>query len=147
MKITISTLKQEVKEQNVYMVESGSNWFFRFAPRNPMQGVDLMYVCEDGVVVCNNNLEAGTSRKCYYTLLRESKNLHGGIRHPLKPTRAMAKGVLLNYINFDKGYFSSGSTQKEKLLVWAKLTKYRKPSNCSIEYGFFHHLQERVKLA
>lgn len=145
-RLTINDLKDEVNKQNEYLVYSGSNVLFKVGERYGYRAVDLYFVDDNGDDRCQNNIECGSSRQCVDKLYIEAKHHMGKRFHGSKITRKTAKSRLLGHINFNKDPAQLTQSELELLHTWAKLTKYRKPVNYSRGYGFFIHLQKRVKL-
>lgn len=145
---TIADLRADIEYYNEVLIQSGSNCFFREHGRNGYQAVDLMYIGEDGREHCQYNLECGSARVCGERLIREVQSLHSKILHGTKPTRSMAKGVLSRIVNFEGDFHVTPLDSRDPMLIWAKLTKYRRPKDASgsrVRY-FFQHLQKRVTL-
>lgn len=145
-RLTINDLKDEVNTRNEYLVYSGSNVFFKAQERCGYKAVDLYFVDESGKEVCQNNIEIGTPRECIDRLYIEAKHHMGKCFHGSALTRKTAKSRLLGHIDFNKDPAQLRQSELELLSTWAKLIKYKKPTNFSKGYGFFIHLQKRVKL-
>ena len=153
MRYTPNKLKDALATYNLWLAESGSNYFLDFAPRNGYQAVDLCYFDLDGTKSCYDNVEAGTSRECLVKAQREHGDRLGELfshwtNDKTKATRKTAKAVCAAHIDFNKNFFQLRSAQIHLLLTWAKITKYRRPPNAngSIAKYFFNHLQKRVSL-
>ena len=143
---TIVDLRQAISRYNRFLCESGTNWFFVESGRNGYQAVDVYYVNELGKSICQRMLVGGTSRECQTDTFREFNSLHSMLNHTTKPTRAMAKAVLTREIDFSSDYHALNSDNVQCLIMWAKLTKYRKPKNAngSTSRYFFNHLTNKV---
>lgn len=158
-RITIATLRNHVALSNETLADSGSNFVLVERGRNGYQAVDLHWVDQDGKLstACARNVGCGSSREVINYCRNELDNMIGvivdnhGCKHrgKTKATRAMAKKVCeLSGIDFEAGFYSLQSYQVERLLVWAKLTSYRKPRNANGSTGryFYAHLANRVNL-
>ncbi len=148
-RITIKDLKNEVEAVNEKLLYQGSNVYFSANERNDLKAVDVHYVNRDGECVCHNYIEAGTPRDCINRLHTEA-SYH--FRYPAWNTddgvitRKTAKKRLSFVIDFDGDPCKLTQSQLGLLATWAVVTKYTKPVNYSHGYGFFIHLQKRVKL-
>ena len=145
---TIKDLRQAISRYNRFLCESGTNWFFVESGRNGYQAVDLYYVNEFGKSICQRMLVGGTSRECQTDTFQEYNRLYGTLNHSTKPTRAMAKTVLAREIDFTKDFYKQSFDNVDLLVLWAKITKYRKPKNAngSTARYFFHHLINKVSV-
>lgn len=145
-RLTINDLKDTVNTRNSFLVHSGSNVFFKAKERNGYKAVDLYFIDNNGLEVCQGNTEAGTPRECIERLYIEASNNMGKRYHGSEITRKTAKGRLLGHIDFNKDPAQLSQCELELLHTWAKITNYKKPVNFSRGYGFYIHLQKRVKL-
>lgn len=142
-------LKEDLETLNDALIVSGSTYYLASGARNGMQAVDVMHVDASGGRSCQNNLEAGTSLKCY-TAARHYAAGYAGYIYPQKAkglTRMQAKALLsIAGVDFTRDFFQLSAFDVEKLVTWAKLTRYRKPkhANGSIGRYFFQHLKTKV---
>jgi hypothetical protein len=145
-RFTVRDLRQAVDRYNRFLCGSGSNWFFVESGRNGYQAVDLHYTNESGSDVCQRMLVGGTSRECQAETFQEYNRLHSNLNHSTKPTRVMAKTVLARQIDFTLDFYQLSFENVESLVIWSKLTKYRKPqtANGSTARYFFFHLLNKV---
>lgn len=145
-RLTKNDLKAEIATRNEFLAFSGSNILFKHLDRNDYTAVDLCFIDDNGKNVCACNIAGATPNACIESVFREGQNYYGKIYHGTKLSRKMAKSRLLGHIDFNKDPDQLVQSELEFLHLWAKLTKYAKPVNFSRGYGFFIHLQKRVKL-
>lgn len=147
-RLTVADLRNAVESVNRELFESGSNYFLKEGGRNGYQAVDLYAVEENGEISCERNLVCGTSRECIAEINLAEYQLTGKLPHYMKPTRAMAKAVLAREIDFTSCSDILPGRHVDALLVWAKLTKYKRPRNANGSTGryFFYNLAKRVKI-
>ena len=145
---TIKDLRQAITRYNGFLCGSGSNWFFVESGRNGYQAVDLHYINESGRDVCQRMLIGGSSRECQLETFQEYNRIHGTLNHTTKPTRVMAKIVLAREIDFSKDFYQQSFDNVDLLVLWAKITRYRKPQNAngSTARYFFQHLVNKVSV-
>ncbi len=145
-RITKNDLLDEINTRNEYLAYSGSNVLFKQNDRNGYTAVDLYFIDQNGKEVCQCNIAGATPRECIESVYREGHNYMSKIHHGSIITRKTAKSQLLGHIDFNKDPSNLKPYELELLHTWAKLTKYKKPVNFSRGFGFFIHLQKRVKL-
>lgn len=151
MAYTITNLREDIKTLNDNLAAGGSTYYLREQGRNGYQAVDVYQVLPDGSTSCARNLESGISRECYKAAKLYAAQYPGYVYPQEKKdiTRAQAKRMLIvGGVDFEKDFFQLSSWDVDKLVVWAKLTRYRKSKNANGSTGryFFAHLQKRVKL-
>ena len=145
-RITVKDLELEVIKQNEFLAHSGSNIYAVVKQRNNYTAIDRYYIDENGVNCCDNYVECGTPRECLSVAYGFNSDNHKKVFHGTTITRKTAKTILMMQINFNKDPAQLRQSELELLHTWAKITKYKKPVNFSRGYGFFIHLQKRVKL-
>jgi hypothetical protein len=145
---TITNLKAFLKFANNYAMENKVPYFLNFFPRNGYQAIDLTRIDLDGSLCTLSAYQCGTSKECFFSAENFCENLDG--REPLKKaTRHQAKRMLMIAgLNFDLDFFQQRYGHQLLLTEYAKLTKYRRPSNPngSLARYFFNHLQTKIKL-
>lgn len=149
MRYTIKNLRNDIEQYNPMQILSGSTVYFKEQGRNGYQAVDLYMIRPDGSESCASLLETGTSKECI-AKVREFVLHNEGYKYFRNEsvTRIQAKALLEKAgIDFSKDFFQLHSSQVEGLVVFAKLTKYRKPKNANGSLGryFFQHLANKVK--
>jgi hypothetical protein len=148
MKYTVKVLRETIADYNGYQVASGSNILFDFVPHNGHQGIDLVYIDEQGNKLTIECYELGTSKECIMKLYNSAQNYLGVIHRFTSVSRKMAKAVLSHVINFNLDCSRLNNSQIQDLIVWRKLTKYNhRPLNYGRSIGFYLHLKNKVDLS
>lgn len=148
MRYTIKDLREEIARANDMLSASGSTYYLREQGRNGYQAVDVYRSMPDGHASCQKLLESGTSKECA-AAVRLFAAQYPGYIYPQKETeltREQAKRVLIaGGVDVEKDFFQLSVWDVDKLIVWAKLTRYRRPKNAngSLARYFFANLQKK----
>lgn len=146
-RFTPSDLKSQVAIYSRYQIESGSIYYYKEGGRNGYQAVDLHRINANGSHSMVSNVECGSSRECFAAMQLHHAG-HGGYINPQKKgtiTRAQAlEAVKIAGVDLTVDFFTLDHWDVDLLVVWAKLSKYRRPSgaNGSAARYFFANLQK-----
>jgi len=143
-KVTMNMLINRVNTFNLHQLESGSNYFAVIGGRYNMTYIDVYFYDETGKLNCQTAIDGGTKKECFDSFIYRFNFCYvGKFSQDNKPNRIMAKKLFENIgVDFSADFHTLDSAIVDCLVVWAKLTKYRKPKNAngSIARYFFANL-------